>query len=182
MSARTPTTGPGLPPRRMPTTPVFATGWRTSRPSARSRSATNAPVRTSRLPSSGFWWMSRRVATSAGVMASAAARISASGAAAADAARTSSARVGTRDLQDREGAMLPRNALHRGDGRAVEHAPFAGGEVPPDPVWRYENPIPVWRAEGQRADRHTHELDHVVPDRGAHAADLPVLALGDHDL
>lgn len=64
MSARTATTGPGRPPRRMPTTPVCATPVRTSsKPSARRWSATSSAVLNSRLPSSGFWWMISRSRT-----------------------------------------------------------------------------------------------------------------------
>ena len=61
MSARTATTGPGRPPRRIPTTPVWATPVRTSsKPSARRWFATSSAVLNSRLPSSGCWWMCSR--------------------------------------------------------------------------------------------------------------------------
>ena len=74
---------PGGSPRR-PSSP------RGSAPRARgrgSRSATRRPVRSSRLLSSGWACRSRRTATTAGVIRSAAARISASGAATAAASR-----------------------------------------------------------------------------------------------
>ncbi len=63
MSARRATTRPGRPPRSTPTTPVWATPVRTSRPSARRCSATFPLVRTSRFESSGCWWKSRRQVT-----------------------------------------------------------------------------------------------------------------------
>ena len=60
MSARKATTGPGLPPFSSATMPVCATPVWTSNPSALRCSATMPDVRNSRLPSSGFWWMSCR--------------------------------------------------------------------------------------------------------------------------
>src|SRR4051812_40156270 len=62
MSARSATTRPGWPPRRMLTTPVRATPVLTSRPRVRRCSATRADVRCSWLPSSGWAWMSCRQA------------------------------------------------------------------------------------------------------------------------
>ena len=71
-----PRPGPGMPPLSTPTTPVCATFSRTSsKPSARRCSATMPAVRNSRLPSSGFWWKSRRQATTLGSTRSAAAAI-----------------------------------------------------------------------------------------------------------
>ncbi len=79
MSARSATTGPGLPPLSTPTTPVTATFSRTSsRPSARRCAATIPEVRTSRLPSSGCAWKSRRQATTFASTRSAAAAMAAS--------------------------------------------------------------------------------------------------------
>src|SRR5512143_1647625 len=63
MSARTATTGPGWPPRRTATTPVLATPVRTSKPSGWSLEAMSLAVSVSRLPSSGFMWMKRRILT-----------------------------------------------------------------------------------------------------------------------
>ena len=68
MSERSATTGPGLPPRSTPTTPVLATPVVTSKPSFRSSSAMIFAVRVSRLPSSGFLWKSRRHATTCGLI------------------------------------------------------------------------------------------------------------------
>ena len=70
MSARSATTGPGRPPLSTPTTPVPPTPVRTSMPSDRRCSATNAAVRTSKLESSGCSWMSRRQAITLGIAAS----------------------------------------------------------------------------------------------------------------
>ena len=55
--ARQATHGPGCPPFKTPTTPVFATCSRTSSPSSRNRAATSFAVSTSRSPSSGCSWM-----------------------------------------------------------------------------------------------------------------------------
>ena len=96
MSARSATVGPGLPPRSTPTTPVCATPVRTSRPSLRNCSATAFEVRNSRLPSSGFWWKSRRQAMTCGITAVAAASSWASvTAASADTAAAASSRTRT---------------------------------------------------------------------------------------
>ena len=76
MSARSAMTGPGRAPRSRPTTPVTPTSVRTSSsPRARRCAATIPAVRNSRLPSSGWAWMSRRHATSCGPMAATAASI-----------------------------------------------------------------------------------------------------------
>ncbi len=81
MSARRATPGPGRPPFSTPTTPVWATFSRTtSKPSERRWSATIRAVRVSRLPSSGFWWKSRRQATTRGATRAAAASTAASNA------------------------------------------------------------------------------------------------------
>jgi hypothetical protein len=69
MSARRATTGPGRPPRRMPTTPVLPTCVCTSMPRPRRCSATSAAVRVSSKLSSGCSWMSRRHATTLGITA-----------------------------------------------------------------------------------------------------------------
>jgi len=61
MSARRATVRPGLPPRRIPTTPVRATPGRTSMPRPRKWSTTRRDVRVSWSPSSGCWWMRVRV-------------------------------------------------------------------------------------------------------------------------
>ena len=55
MSARSATTGPGLPPLRTATTPVRATPVFGSSPKDLRRSATYFAVSTSRLESSGRW-------------------------------------------------------------------------------------------------------------------------------
>src|SRR5262245_37148459 len=62
MSARSATTGPGLPPLSTAITPVRATPVFTSRPSLRRWSATRPAVLVSCSPSSGCSWMSRRQA------------------------------------------------------------------------------------------------------------------------
>ncbi len=63
MSARSATTLLGSAPFSRPTTPVCATPvFTSSKPRLRRWSATIAAVRTSRLPSSGCWWKSRRQA------------------------------------------------------------------------------------------------------------------------
>ena len=79
MSARSATTGPGLPPFSTPTTPVTATFSRTSsKPRARRCFATMPEVRTSRLPSSGCSWKSRRQETTFDSRRSAAAAMASS--------------------------------------------------------------------------------------------------------
>src|SRR5262245_61711769 len=164
MSARTATTAPGRPPFRIPTTPVFATGWRTSRPAARSRSATSPPVRSSRLPSSGWRWMSRRVSTSRAAIASVRVLISASGAVETTAAaRTATI---TEHLPLGKARIVSRAFGEPGDLVRVQAPPLARPQL----------------AEGEAAHGHAHELLHVVPDRAAHAADLAVPSLGQDDL
>src|SRR5262245_24341438 len=64
MSARSATTGPGLPPLSTAITPVRATPVFTSRPSLRRWSATRPAVLVSCSPSSGCSWISRRQAIS----------------------------------------------------------------------------------------------------------------------
>ena len=71
MSARSATTGPGLPPFKSATTPVFATLVCGSRPKLRSRSAMYFAVSTSRLDSSGCAWRCRRQAITSGSIAAA---------------------------------------------------------------------------------------------------------------
>src|SRR5262245_10330130 len=100
MSARIAIVRPGLPPFRMPTTPVCAMPDCTSMPSAFSRFATSSPVRVSRFESSGFLCKSWRsaiavpeyLATSAEISASvglsAAAAVASRQAAAAKTGRT----------------------------------------------------------------------------------------------
>ncbi len=78
MSARRATTLPGLPPFRMPTTPVLPTPVRTSMPRARRWSATILAVRTSLLLSSGCSCRSRRQAMTLGCSALALANTAAS--------------------------------------------------------------------------------------------------------
>ena len=76
MSARSAMRGPGLPPFRMATTPVWPMPVFGSSPNARSLSATICAVRVSWLPSSGCWWKSRRHATMSARSACAAAATS----------------------------------------------------------------------------------------------------------
>ena len=78
MSARRATTLPGLPPFKIPTTPVLPTPVRTSRPSLRRWSATILAVRTSLFDSSGCSWKSRRQAITFGCSAAAWANTAAS--------------------------------------------------------------------------------------------------------
>lgn len=69
MSERSAIVGPGLPPLRIPTTPVCAMPVCTSIPIWRNCSATIFDVRNSRLLSSGFWWKSRRQLITCGITA-----------------------------------------------------------------------------------------------------------------
>ena len=67
MSARKPIAPwPGRLPRKVPTTPKPPTCSATSMPQSRSFCATRADVRRSSRPSSGWAWMSRRIATTSG--------------------------------------------------------------------------------------------------------------------
>ena len=64
------------------------------------------------------------------------------------------------------GDATPGSASRAARSAGPRRAPFAGGEI----------------AQGERADRHPHQLDDVVSDGRAHAAHLAVLALGEDDL
>src|SRR5262245_46131805 len=101
MSARSATTGPGLPPLSTAITPVRATPVFTSRPSLRRWSATRPAVLVSCSPSSGCSWISRRQAISVSSIWAARWRISLSRSGTVDCAGAGATNSRRRALRER---------------------------------------------------------------------------------
>src|SRR5262245_8680524 len=125
MSARIAIVRPGLPPFRMPTTPVCAMPVCTSMPSAFSFFATSSPVRVSRFESSGFLCMSWRSATAVPEYFATSAEISASVGLSAEAPATMSrpataARVGRTNRMDIPLVNLSSEQLARDVAESLE--------------------------------------------------------------